>query len=64
VKAVRVHAFGELYFRRDGFFDPSDLDFVPLVEGPFLDPFRARESGLTQDLHVLARCRLAHTQLA
>src|SRR5262245_43459641 len=41
----------------------ADRAFVPLVEGPLLDPPRAQQAGLRQHLEMLAHGRLADAEL-
>src|SRR6185369_1501375 len=43
--------------------DLGDALFVPLVEGPLLDPLAADEPGVREDPQMLARGRLAHAEL-
>ncbi len=48
---------------RDRLFDRCDARFVATVERPLLDPFRAHEAGVHEDLHVLAHRRLADAEI-
>src|SRR5215469_6112215 len=51
------------YARGDELLDHSDVRLVSPIERPLTDALSSNQPGLTKNLEVLARRRLAHLQL-